>query len=428
MRSIVVPVLGACLGFAACGGDSAKNNGGGRFDNEVLVQSATGGEVYSADGVFRIELDAFSLSSDATVRVDKVDDSFAAEGRGTAFYRVTTTPSVGLSAPVWVFIRVPEALRDAAESMDVTVARRDSDAKFFEDIRMPSYDGISHEMDAGMRQLGDFTLLLAEPFFECTCDVGPGCSSGCQWCDLDCDNAATCASGEWACGVGLCLPASYECDGTVDCLDGSDEDTQCEPVGCTSSQFTCDNGDCIPLSWECDEASDCDDGSDEGSQCDPVACTTSQFTCDDGECIPESWECDTISDCDDGSDEEGCGTTVIAADAYEPDDSFVTAQTIAPAVAQAHSFHVGTDHDYVTFTVSSAQTIVLETSGADTSGDTEIYLYDAAHTELGYDDEGGSGSYSRLSASVAAGTYYALVDSWGEQPLASYSLSLAATP
>ena len=36
-------------------------------------------------------------------------------------------------------------------------------------------------------------------------------------------------------------------------------------IDCESSQFICDNGQSIPASWECDGSSDCADGSDESS-------------------------------------------------------------------------------------------------------------------------------------------------------------------
>ena len=35
--------------------------------------------------------------------------------------------------------------------------------------------------------------------------------------------------------------------------------------GCASDQYTCSNGQCIPLVWECDGFLDCFDSSDEFS-------------------------------------------------------------------------------------------------------------------------------------------------------------------
>ena len=97
--------------------------------------------------------------------------------------------------------------------------------------------------------------------------------------------------------------------------------------GCASDQYTCSNGQCIPLVWECDGFLDCFDSSDEFScgMCNlrdswhPLIivcmhscsidfltgnCTEDQFACDNGyHCIPYFWECDGIIDCDDQSDE-----------------------------------------------------------------------------------------------------------------------------
>ena len=42
----------------------------------------------------------------------------------------------------------------------------------------------------------------------------------------------------WECNNGDCItPASWECDGFVDCSDGSDEDEHC-PGGCKSRMTT----------------------------------------------------------------------------------------------------------------------------------------------------------------------------------------------
>lgn len=36
---------------------------------------------------------------------------------------------------------------------------------------------------------------------------------------------------------------------------------------CASHQFECDNGQCIPFSWSCDGENDCSDASDEKEHC-----------------------------------------------------------------------------------------------------------------------------------------------------------------
>uniref|UniRef100_A0A8C9DCQ9 LDL receptor related protein 2 n=1 Tax=Panthera leo TaxID=9689 RepID=A0A8C9DCQ9_PANLE len=115
-----------------------------------------------------------------------------------------------------------------------------------------------------------------------------------------------CDSEHFRCEDGHCIPATWRCDGTRDCLDDTDE-VGCPPPSCKSNQFLCQGeGLCIPNFWECDNDEDCEDGSDEHQHCPGRTCSSHQITCSNGECIPKEYRCDHVRDCSDGTDEKDC--------------------------------------------------------------------------------------------------------------------------
>nr|XP_027207549.1 low-density lipoprotein receptor 1-like [Penaeus vannamei] len=168
-----------------------------------------------------------------------------------------------------------------------------------------------------------------------------------------------CASTEWTCGDGTCIPLEGRCNGRYECRDYSDEDRcpelslndgrlgsrhanlfllysmqswrvdlhewglhshrstlrqnpaldgsdeeNCPPqLACASTEWTCGDGTCIPLEGRCNGRYECRDYSDE-DRC--PACSPGEWTCMNGDCIPTAQHCDRIPHCRDGSDEENC--------------------------------------------------------------------------------------------------------------------------
>jgi len=117
-----------------------------------------------------------------------------------------------------------------------------------------------------------------------------------------------------------------------------------------------------------------------------------------------------------------------ADDAYEVDDIYTQASTITPGSPQTHSINDGgMDVDWVTFTLSGISDVVIETNGV--SGDTRMWLYDSSGvptTSIRYDDDGGNGTFSRISvSSLPADTYYVKVDEYfNDDEISSYTITL----
>ncbi len=107
---------------------------------------------------------------------------------------------------------------------------------------------------------------------------------------------------------------------------------------------------------------------------------------------------------------------VFAQDSFEPDDSYSDANPITlDGQLQSHSIDPAADADWLVFTLNFSSAVVIETSGA--AGDTVMWLYDDLLTELSYDDDGGTGNFSRIQTTQPAGTYYILVQEYNDKAL-----------
>jgi len=124
------------------------------------------------------------------------------------------------------------------------------------------------------------------------CGVWEGGSAAChnnpetqfEVCLSDCVNDMTCA-----------LVEEYVCfDDPNNCI-----------LNCENQAFACDDGDFVDTHDECDGEIDCDDGSDENF------CNATIFRCGAfGGNIEGTRVCDDVVDCPSGTDEEDCGEPI----------------------------------------------------------------------------------------------------------------------
>ena len=79
--------------------------------------------------------------------------------------------------------------------------------------------------------------------------------------------------------------------------------------------------------------------------------------------------------------------------------------------------------DWVKFTLTSTTSVVIATNGA--SGDTQLTLYGSSGSQLATNDNYGGSTFSQISKSLTAGTYYAKVNESGNNAtIAAYTLQV----
>nr|XP_046227551.1 MAM and LDL-receptor class A domain-containing protein 1 [Scatophagus argus] len=126
----------------------------------------------------------------------------------------------------------------------------------------------------------------------------------------------TCGVDQYQCAYSLqCIPASWRCDGELDCADRSDEEFCPSAVPgtvppqdkCPAGHFQCSNDLCLPSILRCDRVPDCPNGEDEYS-CPLLQCELGELVCEGSPgCVPLQRRCDHSADClPFHSDESSC--------------------------------------------------------------------------------------------------------------------------
>ncbi|MHA1346946.1 MAG: PPC domain-containing protein [Candidatus Heimdallarchaeaceae archaeon] len=114
-------------------------------------------------------------------------------------------------------------------------------------------------------------------------------------------------------------------------------------------------------------------------------------------------------------------------DAYEDDNDFTSAKSIALNTLQSRSISSIDDVDYVRFFLDSFYDVGIEITGL--SGDTRMWLFDSSRLQIAYDDDGGINQFSMINpVFLRPGDYYIKIDEFGnDNTLDGYNLSVSAT-
>ena len=117
----------------------------------------------------------------------------------------------------------------------------------------------------------------------------------------------------------------------------------------------------------------------------------------------------------------------VTLDQYEPNNTMDNAATIVVnEEEQNHTFVPGEDVDWVRFSISSEQTVTIETGG-DT--DTVMILYDRGENVIAEDDDSGDDyGNAKIERFLQTGTYFIMISQYDDNPMtgAEYTLTVSS--
>ncbi len=113
--------------------------------------------------------------------------------------------------------------------------------------------------------------------------------------------------------------------------------------------------------------------------------------------------------------------------ALDGNDAPNNATPLSPGLNGPFDIAPSGDNDWYSFSLFELSFVHMELNGS--SGDSVMYLYDANLSQLAYDDDGGTGLWSRLDRNLPAGDYLVLVRDLGNSStFYGYYFTFTVTP
>ncbi len=283
-------LLATCFSLWACSPPAEDHtyNRGTVETTSVQITALNGGEAFSQDGKFTVEVEPNELEADATFTINQGVMSPAPAASISLAYEVRVTPASAVPAGFLARLRfavLPSKIDDLGVS-GVRIAHGDDVGDPIDGFLTATWMEEDGELVASTTHFSWFVALDYEGYTECSCDDSEGCDGGCDFCDLDCEEPDD--DGGDGDGCGTVGSSSADC-----CLDDSD---------CDEGECCVDDGICVDES-ECEDEPD-DDINDGEATPSPNYDACVEGECDGGQCVMDYCfvDCDVELeiDCDPG--------------------------------------------------------------------------------------------------------------------------------